>query len=100
MYYIYILYSQTSDLYYIGYTNDYERRLEEHNHSLYSTFTSKHRPWTLKAVYACGEEKSFAIQIEQFIKKQKSRKLIEKIIKGADFTGILAQLVIVPHMRD
>lgn len=100
MYFIYILYSTSSDLYYVGYTQDYVRRLTEHNHSNHPTFTSKHRPWILKAVYQCGDQESTAVQIERFIKKQKSRKLIERLITGGDLTGILAQLVRVPHVRD
>ncbi|WP_186462327.1 hypothetical protein [Pedobacter suwonensis] len=37
---------------------------------------------------------------ERFIKSQKSRKLIERMVKGEMLTGILAQLVRVPHVRD
>ena len=100
MFYLYILYSDNSDKYYIGYTNDYERRFHEHNHSDRTTFTSKHRPWILKAVFACGEIESEAIHLERFIKKQKSRKLLERLIDGEVLTGILAQLVRVPYVRD
>jgi putative endonuclease len=71
MFYIYILYSPSSDKYYVGYSNDYERRLIEHNSSPKNTFTSKHRPWHLKAVFACGNIEASAMQIEKFIKKQK-----------------------------
>jgi putative endonuclease len=99
-FYIYILYSETSNIYYVGYTNNFERRLEEHNSSQHLTFTSKHRPWILKAVFSCGNDETFAIKVERFIKKQKSRKLIEKLIEGGEFTGILAQPVRVPHVRD
>ena len=100
MFYVYILYSATSDLYYVGYTKDYDQRVREHNQSLHSTFTSKHRPWDLKAVYFCGNDEKTAINMERFIKRQKSRRLIAKLIKGGTFTGILAQLVRVPHVRD
>ncbi|MFO7841503.1 MAG: GIY-YIG nuclease family protein, partial [Fidelibacterota bacterium] len=31
MYFTYILYSETSDRYYIGYTSDLSKRLEKHN---------------------------------------------------------------------
>jgi putative endonuclease len=101
MFYIYILYSAVADKYYVGYTNDYERRLVEHNTKPFSTFTSKCRPWLLKAVFKCGEIESEAMQIEKFIKRQKSRKLIEQLIQK-DFipSGILAQLVRVPYVRD
>ncbi|RWU04342.1 GIY-YIG nuclease family protein [Pedobacter chitinilyticus] len=100
MFYLYILYSDNSDKYYIGYTNDYERRFHEHNHSDRTTFTSKHRPWILKVVFECGEIEIEAIHLERFIKKQKSRKLLERLIDGEALTGILAQLVRVPYVRD
>jgi putative endonuclease len=100
MFYLYILYSTTSDKYYIGYTSDYNRRLEEHNSSLEPTYTSKHRPWILKAVFACGEIEGEAIRLERFVKRQKSRKLLEQMISGAQLNGVLAQLVRVPYVRD
>jgi putative endonuclease len=99
-FYIYILYSVSSDIYYVGYTSDFEKRLIQHNTSDNITFTSKHRPWLLKAVYISGTIEAEAMKIEKFIKKQKSRKLIEKLIIGAELFGILAQLVRVPHVRD
>ncbi len=100
MFYIYILYSASSDKYYVGYTNDYIRRIVEHNSSDRNTFTSKHRPWVLKAVFECSDSEAAAISIERYIKSQKSRKLIEKIISGEPLTGILARLVRVPSVRD
>ena len=100
MYFIYILYSLTSKLYYVGYSDDYRRRLKEHNEDVRNTFTSKHRPWVLKAVFKCGRDVAVAIRLERFIKKQKSRKLIEKMILGEKLTGVLAQLVRVWDVRD
>ena len=100
MYYIYILYSETSDKYYIGYSNDYYARVKQHNTSERNTYTSKHRPWKLAAVFECGKDRGIAIRIERFIKRQKSRKLIEKIISSEKLGGELAQLVRVPHVRD
>jgi putative endonuclease len=100
MFYLYILYSSHSDLFYVGYSDDPFRRLTEHNTSDHNTFTSKHRPWELMAIYQCGDSRNQAVAIEKFIKKQKSRNLIRKLIEGNEFTGILAQLVRVPHVRD
>jgi len=40
MFYIYILYSQNSDLYYVGYTDDVNRRLLEHNLISDKSYTS------------------------------------------------------------
>ena len=100
MYYIYIIYSQSSDLYYIGYSADPHKRVIEHNSKPFSTYTSKHRPWVLKAYFQCGNEPQ-AIRLERFIKKQKSRRLIERLCEPSfEPTGSLAQLVRVPDVRD
>jgi len=54
----------------------------------------------LTAVFEVSESRGDADKIEKFIKRQKSKNLIAKIIdptfKG---TGILAQLVRVSHVR-
>jgi putative endonuclease len=101
MYYIYILYSDSSGNYYCGYSNDPIRRLEEHNHTSFNTFTAKYRPWCLKAYFACSTSAAEAIRVERFIKKQKSSKLLEKLIDPSFIpTGQLAQLVRVPDVRD
>ena len=100
MFYIYILYSETSDIHYIGYTDDVKRRLSEHNTSPYNTFTSKHRPWKLKAVFTASEDVGTTMQIERFIKKQKSKSFVEKICALEIVDLPSAQLVRVPHVRD
>ena len=101
MFYIYIIYSPSSDIYYLGYSKDPARRLIEHNSKLFDTYTSKHRPWLLKAYFECSDVESDAIQIERFIKKQKSRKLLEKLCNPVFVpNGILAQFVRVPDVRD
>lgn len=100
MFYIYILYSASADKYYVGYSNDYRQRLIAHNTSDRLTYTSKHRPWELKAAFEAGEDEGKAIIVEKFIKKQKSRSLIEALVRGEKLHGELAQLVRVPHLRD
>ena len=102
MYFIYILYSPPANKHYIGYTADIDKRLHQHNNQEhFNTFTRKHRPWILIALFSCGNDESEAVQAERFIKKQKSKSLIENLI-NKDFipTGKLAQLVRVPHVRD
>jgi len=100
MYYIYILYSEKADKYYVGYSEDYLRRVHEHNHSPRLGFTAKYRPWVLKAVFQCSQDEAIAIRIERFIKRQKSRKFLETIINAESLTGVLANLVRVPNSRD
>ena len=101
MFYIYILKSISSNIYYVGYTSNYQKRLDEHNTTDLNTFTSKHRPWKLEAVFECGIIEKNAINIERFIKKQKSRKLIEQICDENFIpVDVLEQLVRVPDIRD
>jgi putative endonuclease len=79
--FVYILYSQKLNKYYIGSTTDIERRVEEHNRGK-EKFTSTGLPW--KLVY--NEEYdnlTLARQRERFIKKMKSRIFIENMIKHA-----------------
>jgi len=100
-YYIYILYSISIDRYYIGYSSNPWARLDQHLSNSKNKFTGKANDWILSAVFKISASESKAIRAERFIKKQKSRKLIEQLC-SEDFipTGYLAQLVRVPHVRD
>ena len=101
MFYIYVLYSESFDKYYVGYTNDIERRLEEHNTSKLNTYTHKYCPWEVKALFKVSEDRGEAMKMERFIKKQKSRTIIVQLVDPSFVpTGKLARLVRVPHVRD
>lgn len=78
-FYIYILYSESIDKFYIGYSKNPFERLEQHNSSMYNAYTYKGRPWNIKAIYKTPS-KSYAISIERFIKKQHSKSLFLKLI--------------------
>ena len=100
VYYLYILQSEESGKFYIGYSCDPWRRIVEHNSDDRNTYTSKFRPWQLKAVFQIGVDEDEAIRLERFLKRQKSHRLIEKLIDPAfQPNGQLAQLVI-PYVRD
>lgn len=100
-YYIYILYSVSIDRYYVGYSSDPWIRLEQHLNNTKDKYTGQTKDWELKAIFKVSDDESEAIRIERFIKKQKSRKLIEQLCYP-DFipSAYLAQLVRVPHVRD
>ncbi len=68
-YYIYILYSIDFDKYYVGYSEDPEKRLFEHNHPIHAKFTSKYIPWELKSYFFVSENKADVIRVERCIKK-------------------------------
>ena len=81
MFYIYILYSTKAGKYYVGVTSDVLRRLEEHNNPIKpGKFTAKHLPWELMASFECTKSRGDALKIEKFIKNQKSKIFIEKLI--------------------
>ena len=77
----YILYSLECDRYYIGHTeSSIEERLKKHLAD-HTGFTSRAKDW------ACVWQKSFATKVEAYacereLKKLKSRRAIEKLIKG------------------
>ena len=78
--YCYILYSEKLDKYYVGSTTDIGKRLEEHNRGK-EKFTKAGCPW--KIVYTeVFAEVLDARKRETYIKKQKSRKYIEKLISS------------------
>ena len=76
--FVYILYSQKLNKYYVGACTDIERRLYEHNIG-HSKFTSTGLPWILiyTEKYPTLPE---AKKRELEIKKMKSRKYIEGLI--------------------
>ena len=80
MFIVYILFSSSIDKYYVGYTNDLERRLTEHNRKK-GKYTDGGIPWRLvhQEEY---ESKSEAMNREKFIKSQKSRQYILSIISS------------------
>jgi putative endonuclease len=79
MYYVYILYSENIDKYYIGSTENYDKRLLDHNSSL-STYTKRGVPWKIVYIETLTDRSSALIREKQ-IKNKKSRKYIEYLIK-------------------
>ncbi|MGD1320327.1 GIY-YIG nuclease family protein [Chryseobacterium sp. 2R14A] len=102
MYYIYILYSESADKYYIGYTQFPTDRLLKHNEQEdFNTYTRKFRPWKMMALFEVSNDKTIALNLERNIKKQKSRKFLERLCdENHELSGVFAQLVRVPKLRD
>ena len=70
MYHVYLLKSKKNDTFYIGYTNDINRRLKEHNLGLVG-YTKKYMPWILMYY------ETF-ISLEDAKKREKSLKFFGK----------------------
>ncbi|MCM4173441.1 excinuclease ABC subunit C [Arenibacter sp. TNZ] len=75
-YVVYILFSETSDRYYVGQTNNIEKRLVTHNNGG-KKYTSKGRPWILKRVYPCTY-RTEAVQLERRIKKRGIKRYLDE----------------------
>ncbi|MFK7933932.1 MAG: GIY-YIG nuclease family protein [Saprospiraceae bacterium] len=76
--FIYILYSESKDKYYVGAAENVDKRLERHNAGA-SKSTKSGRPW--KVVHTEEfDTKTEALKREIQIKKKKSRKYIEWLI--------------------
>ena len=70
MYYVYILQSIKTNRFYIGHTDDLNRRLEEHSTGRGGQYTRQNGPW--KLVYKEQHpSRSSAIKREQFLKSTK-----------------------------
>ena len=78
MFIVYILFSETFNKHYVGYTSDIEKRMQSHNLLATKGFTIKYRPW--KIIHT--EEfisKTDAIQREKFLKTGKGRDFIKSL---------------------
>mgnify|MGYP005876309443 FL=1 len=77
---LYILSSQTKHTYYIGSSEEPDRRLTYHNNES-KGYTKRYRPW--KIVYRQEfANKSQALRAERKVKNWKSKKMIAYLISG------------------
>jgi len=79
MYYVYILKSKKTSVYYTGYTKDIKERLKYHNSGKTRSLW-KHRPLEIVRVEEYNS-KLEAIKRERQIKKYKSGEAFRKLIK-------------------
>ncbi|GBE26198.1 GIY-YIG nuclease superfamily protein [bacterium BMS3Bbin03] len=79
-YYLYILFSEKLSRYYIGISYDPELRLHFHNTS-HKGWTRRGRPWHLVFKKDFSDRKE-AQYWEDWLKRQKSHSVIEKVIQG------------------
>lgn len=79
---VYIIHSEKTNKFYIGFTTeDVTQRVERHNNDYYEDkFTASGKPWRFFLEIKCTSLKQ-ARQIENHIKKMKSKKYIQNLIK-------------------
>ena len=78
-FYVYIIQSQKDGSYYVGSTQDLDERIERHNQGR-STYTKLKRPWKL-LYFEEFPDRSSAIKRENYLKRQKSKELIESLAR-------------------
>lgn len=81
MYYTYILYSAKLDRYYIGYSEDPEKRLVERHNQGKVKSTKPGIPYQLKAKKGFASKEA-ALKEERRLKKARNRKYFEWLIDG------------------
>jgi len=81
-FFCYILFSESINRFYVGYTSDIEERLKLHNSGYFGgrSYTCKASDWDLFLLIPC-ESAEMAVFFESRIKKMKSRKYIENLKK-------------------
>ena len=83
MHYLYILFSKTLNRFYVGETPNIDARVTLHNsHYFKKAFTKSASDWEVVLDKRCNS-KDEVLYLESFIKRMKSRKFIEKIIKDS-----------------
>jgi putative endonuclease len=82
MYFVYIIQSDFDGTYYIGYSEDISKRVNEHNFGK-TNYTSKKRPWKL-VYYEEFSNKPDALKREKFLKRQKNKDFYLRLIKNSD----------------
>lgn len=75
MYFVYILYSSSLNKYYVGSTEDVDRRIKEHNTGK-GKFTSKGVPWVIVTTFECND-RTEAVRLELKIKKRGIRRYLQ-----------------------
>ncbi|WP_426483322.1 GIY-YIG nuclease family protein [Flavobacterium sp. 2] len=80
---VYIIFSAKLNRYYIGFTSDFDTRMEFHKNAESRKFTANAQDWELFFKIEC-ENKPQALNIEKHIKKMKSKIYIENLTKYPD----------------
>jgi putative endonuclease len=91
MWHLYILYSDSIDRYYIGFTDSLEWRLFRHNQG-WGRYSKRGIPWKIAYTEDC-EIKSDALIREREIKSRKTRNYVESLIKNKLVTSCIPELI-------
>ncbi len=78
MFYVYLLKSKVDpSRIYVGFTNNFERCLNEHNNLDEPSWTKRYMPWELKT-YLSFENEKLARQFEIYLKSHSGKAFLKK----------------------
>jgi predicted GIY-YIG superfamily endonuclease len=78
MYYVYILRSKSNkNRFYIGFTNNLERRLNEHENAREAAYTHRYAPWDLET-YIVFNNEHLAKEFELYLKSHSGRAFLRR----------------------
>ena len=80
-FHLYILYSEQYDRFYVGQTNQLDKRIERHNNGFVRS-TKSYRPWKLVYTEAFAN-RSEAVKRESEIKRWNSKIKIKKLVDAS-----------------
>ena len=78
MYFVYLIQSDIDNSFYVGYSQDPNKRLLAHNNGE-STYTRRKMPWKLVYIEEYNS-KSEALKREKFLKAQRNTEFYKKLI--------------------
>ncbi|MDZ7846956.1 MAG: GIY-YIG nuclease family protein [Owenweeksia sp.] len=79
-YYVYLLQSEIDQSWYIGYTNNLDKRIAKHNEGK-SYYTKRKIPWKV-IYYEASFDKSDAIAREKYLKTGMGRRFLKNRLKN------------------
>ncbi|HAH38569.1 MAG TPA: endonuclease [Algoriphagus sp.] len=91
IFFVYVIYSPSYDKFYIGQTEDIDRRLIEHNNHFFSNASTKFADdWEIFHLIICSS-RSQAIKIESHLKKSKNKVYLENLKKYPEISERLIE---------
>jgi putative endonuclease len=85
MHFIYIIYSEKLDRFYIGETIDFLNRIDEHNNGFFKkSSTSIANDWKLSKLFTVNN-RTEGRKVEGYIKAMKSKIFLKKLIENNTF---------------
>ncbi len=79
-YIVYVLKSKSANKSYVGFTNDLERRIKEHNSGRHF-YTKRYMPWEIIYQEKIGDLQS-ARKREKYLKSATGRKFLKEVFEG------------------